>query len=77
VAAENGGLPQVFTVSVDGSVVQPAELLELDLASVADAPDADRPTVVATRPGTLYVRLSDRWSELALEGTHRQPTYVE
>jgi hypothetical protein len=77
VAAENGGLPQVFTVSVDGSAVEPAERLELDLASVADAPDLDRPTVVATRPGTLYVQLSDRWSELALEGAYRQPSYVE
>ncbi|MDQ4086281.1 MAG: LpqB family beta-propeller domain-containing protein [Actinomycetota bacterium] len=77
VAERRGGSPQVFTVAVDGSVVEPAALLELDIASVADAPDVDRPTVVATRPGTLYLQLADRWSELALQGAYRRPSYVE
>jgi hypothetical protein len=77
VAEQEAGSRQVFTVSVDGSAVEPAFLLELDIASVADAPDLDRPTVVATRPGSLYVRLADRWSELALQGVYREPSYVE
>jgi hypothetical protein len=77
VAAETRGSAQVFTVGIDGSEVEPAALLDLDIASVADVPDVDRPTVVATRPGTLFVQLADRWSELALEGAYRQPAYVE
>jgi hypothetical protein len=77
VAEETRGLAQVFTVSIDGSTVEPGPQLDLDIASLADAPDVDRPTVVATRPGTLYVQLVDRWSELALDGRFRQPSYVE
>jgi hypothetical protein len=77
VAEETSGSAQVFTVNVDGSAVEPGPLLDLDIASLADAEDVDRPTVVATRPGTLYVQLVDRWSELALNGHFRQPSYVE
>jgi hypothetical protein len=77
VAEQTRGSAQVFTVSIDGSTVEPGPQLDLDIAATADAADLDRPTVVATRPGTLYVRLADRWSELALDGRFRQPTYVE
>jgi len=77
VAEETRGSAQVFTVSIDGSTVEPGPQLDLDIAAMADAADLDRPTVVATRPGTLYVRLADRWSELALDGRYRLPTYVE
>jgi Lipoprotein LpqB beta-propeller domain/Sporulation and spore germination len=77
VGEETLGSAQVFTVSVDGSTVTPTNLLDLDLASVADAADVDRPTVVATRPGTLYLQLADRWTELALDGRFREPSYVE
>ena len=67
----------MFTLNVDGSTVQPAALLDLEIASMADAADVDRPTVVATRRGTLYLRLPDRWSEVALDVRFRQPSYVE
>jgi Lipoprotein LpqB beta-propeller domain/Sporulation and spore germination len=77
VAEEIPGSPQTFAVSVDGSAVEPAALVDLDLVAVADAPDTDVPAVVATLPGTLFVELSDRWSELALDGALRQPSYVE
>jgi hypothetical protein len=77
VAEATTGSPQIFAVSIDGSSVEPAALVELDLVSVADAPDTDVPAVVATRPGTLFVELSDRWSELALQGALRRPAYVE
>jgi len=77
VGEETRGSVQVFTVSVDGSSVSPTNLLDVDIASVADAADVDRPTVVATRPGTLYLQLADRWTELALDGRLREPSYVE
>ncbi len=77
IARQSSGSPQVFTVGVDGSTVEPAFLVELDLVSVAAAPDSDVPAVVATQPGSLFVQLSDRWSELALDGVLRQPSYVE
>ena len=77
VAQETRGATEVFTLNVDGSTVQPAALLDLEIASLADAADVDRPTVVATQRGTLYLQLADRWSELALEGRFRQPSYVE
>lgn len=72
-----GGAPQVFTVRIDGSAVEAAPQLDLELVAVAAAPRAAAPAVVATRPGSLYVQLSDRWSELALDGAFRQPSYVE
>jgi hypothetical protein len=77
VADQASGSPQTFTVSVDGSAVEPAALVDLDLVSVADSPDPDVPAVVATRPGSLFVELSDRWSEVALDGAFREPSYVE
>ncbi|HEX2174385.1 MAG TPA: hypothetical protein VHG70_00620, partial [Nocardioidaceae bacterium] len=77
VAAQASGSPQTFTVSVDGSAVEPAALVDLDLVSVADSPDPDVPAVVATRPGSLFVELSDRWSEVALDGAFREPSYVQ
>ena len=77
VAEETRGSAQVFTVNVDGSAVEPGPLLDLDIASLANAEDVNRPTVVATRPGTLFVQLADRWSELSLTTPFRQPSYVE
>ena len=77
VAQETRGTTEVFTLNVDGSTVQPAALLDLEIASLADAADVDRPTVVATQRGTLYLQLADRWSEVALHGPFRQPSYVE
>jgi hypothetical protein len=77
VAEENPDSPQTFTVSIDGSVVDPSALVDLDVVSVTDAPSADLPTVVGTLPGSLFVQLSDRWSEVALTGAYQRPSYVE
>lgn len=77
VAQQSRGTPQVVTVSIDGSIVEPSALLDLDLVSVADAPEVDRPPVVTTRPGSLFVQLSDRWSEVAVDAPLRAPSYVE
>jgi hypothetical protein len=76
-AREGGGSPQVFTVAIDGSAVEPANLVDLDVVAVADSPVTDIPPVLATRPGSLFVQVADRWSELALSGALRQPAYVE
>lgn len=77
VAEENPDSPQTFTVSIDGSAVEPSSLVDLDVVSVTDAPSADLPAVVGTLPGSLFVQLPDRWSEVALTGAYRQPSYVE
>jgi hypothetical protein len=77
VAEEAPGSRQMFTLSIDGSDLEPSAQVDLDVVSVADAPSVDLPPVLGTRPGTLFVQLSDRWSELALEGALRQPAYVE
>jgi hypothetical protein len=77
VAEENPDSPQTLTVSIDGSVVEPSALVDLDVVSVTDAPSADLPAVVGTLPGSLFVQLSDRWSEVALTGAYQRPSYVE
>lgn len=77
VAESTQDSPQTFTVSTDGSSVEPSALVDLDVVSVADAPVADLPAVLGTRPGTLFVQLSDRWSEVAVESALRSPAYVE
>jgi hypothetical protein len=77
VAEEIPGSRQTFTMSTDGSVVEPSALVDVDVASVADAPVADLPAVLETGSGRLLVQLSDRWTDLGLQGVIRRPAYVE
>jgi hypothetical protein len=71
------GSTETFTMSIDGSTVEPGALLDLGVTSVADAPVVDLPALAATRAGSLYAQQSDRWDDLGLQGVYRQPSYVE
>ncbi|MDP9445096.1 MAG: LpqB family beta-propeller domain-containing protein [Actinomycetota bacterium] len=76
VARDGGGVPQLFTVSIDGSSALPTTLLEEPAVSVAASSTEALPTIVGTEGGTLWIQRGDRWEQL-LDRRLTQPSYVE
>lgn len=76
VAREGGGVPQLFTVSIDGSAAAATTLLEDEAVSVAASSTEALPTIVGTANGTLWIQRGERWEEL-VDRRLRQPSYVE